>query len=317
MHPADAARPGTSMPTPRRPACSLSLQAQGDRVFSLLGRGPDRQAAQARPALGELSLPKLGRVRFRWTRPVKGIIRNATVLKEAEDWFISLCIDDGRAEVQPNGKPAVGADRGVALALATSDGLRVTFTGAHIGERRRMRRLQQRIARQRSFSKRKDSTVRVARRLWQRVRSRRADFAHQIAHKLTTTRGMVVLESLHVQAMTRSARGTPQDPGRDVRQKAGLNRAMLDKAWGRLDAALQWHGKKNGCEIVHVPAAYTSITCSACGSRCRESRESQADFGCITCGCEDNADVNAAKNLLAAGLAVTGRGDLGGTQSAK
>jgi hypothetical protein len=209
------------MPTPRRPACSLSLQAQGDRVFSLLGRGPDRQAAQARPALGELSLPKLGRVRFRWTRPVKGIIRNATVLKEAEDWFISLCIDDGRAEVQPNGS----------------------------------QRLEP-----------------IAALLWR-----------------------------WPQAMVSASR-LPERASGNV---------------GALDAALQWHGKKNGCEIVHVPAAYTSITCSACGSRCRESRESQADFGCITCGCEDNADVNAAKNLLAAGLAVTGRGDLGVTQSAK
>jgi IS605 OrfB family transposase len=148
-------------------------------------------------------------------------------------------------------------------------------------------------------------------RLSERVRSRRHDFCHQTAHTLTTEHGLVVLEDLRVQHMTASARGTPEFPGVNVRQKAGLNRSILDKAWGRLRMAVLWHGHKNGCSVTTVPAAYTSQTCSTCGHRAAESRENQADFHCIVCGFEANADVNAARVILAAGLAASGRGGAG------
>jgi IS605 OrfB family transposase len=266
---------------------------------------------------GNLRLPRLGCVRFRWTRPLGGTIHNATIRKEGQRWCISLCVDDGRSEVEPNRLPPVGVDRGVAIAVATSDGQCWAFKGIHVPEHRRLRRLQQRLARQKKDSHRRQSTVGAIGRLFQRVRNRRRDFAHQTAHLLTTHHGLVVIEKLRVQAMTRSARGTSEQPGRNVAQKAGLNRAILDKVWGKVRLSLEWHGRKNGCAIVGVAAAYTSQTCSACGHTALESRESQADFRCIICGYQDNADVNAAKNILAAGLAVTGRGDLGIARSVK
>jgi IS605 OrfB family transposase len=127
---------------------------------------------------------------------------------------------------------------------------------------------------------------------------------------MTTEHGLVVLEDLRVQAMTASARGTIEQPGRNVRQKAGLNRTILDKAWGQLRTTLEWHGRKHGCQVVAVPAAYTSQTCSACGHVAVNSRENQAEFCCIACGYRANADVQAACVILAARLAATGRGGL-------
>jgi IS605 OrfB family transposase len=144
--------------------------------------------------------------------------------------------------------------------------------------------------------------------VYERVRHRRADFCHQTAHVLTSEHGLVVMEDLRVKNMTASAKGTIEQPGSRVRQKAGLNRSILDKSWGRLRTTLEWHGRKNGCEVVPVPAAFTSQTCSACGECHAESRENQADFRCVACGHQDNADVNAAKSILAAGLAVVARG---------
>jgi putative transposase len=152
--------------------------------------------------------------------------------------------------------------------------------------------------------------VQAINRVFEHVRNRRLDFCHQTAHVLTSGHGLVVIEDLRVQAMTASARGTVAQPGSRVRQKAGLNRAILDKAWGQLRSLLKWHGRKNGCSVVAVPAAYTSQTCSACGHVAAESRESQADFHCNACGYRANADVNAARVILAAGLAATGRGGL-------
>jgi putative transposase len=91
----------------------------------------------------------------------------------------------------------------------------------------------------------------------------------------------------------------------------------VSRVWGSLRLAVEWHGRKNGCAVEGVAAAYTSQTCSACGHTAAESRENQGDFRCVSCGYQDNADVNAAKNILAAGLAVTRRGDLGIARSAK
>jgi IS605 OrfB family transposase len=259
---------------------------------------------------GEVGLPKMGQVRFRWSRSIGGAIRNATVLREAGHWYVAFCVDDGQDEAVPNGLPPVGIDCGVVVPVATSEGECLDFQSIRSGEAIRLRRLQQRLARQKKGSRRRRQTVRSIGRLQQRVRARRADFAHQTAHYLTTAHGIVVLEDLRVQAMTASARGTLEQPGSHVRQKAGLNRSILDKAWGQLRTALEWHGRKNGCSVIAVPAAYTSQTCSVCGQMVAGSRESQAWFCCRACGVVEHADVNAARNIMAAGLAVTVRGAL-------
>ncbi|MEV6013508.1 transposase [Streptomyces sp. NPDC051976] len=103
-----------------------------------------------------------------------------------------------------------------------------------------------------------------------------------------------------------------------MRAKAGLNRAVLDKGWHLLDLALRNAARTTGTTITLVPAAHTSQTCNACGHVDPNNRESQAAFECTACGHQDHADVNAAKNILiAAGHAVSGRGDLGVTRSTK
>jgi IS605 OrfB family transposase len=266
---------------------------------------------------GAVRLSKFGLVRFRWTQSLNGPIRNATILRDGAHWYISFCVDDGRREAPPNGLPPIGVDRGVVLAVATSEGQCFTFEGFSTGRRRRLIRLQQRMSRQQCGSVRRNTTVTSIRRLFQCVRHRRSDFIHQTAHQLTTRHGVIAIEKLRVKAMTHSARGTLDEPGRNVRQKAGLNKAILDKAWSALQVALEWHGRKNGCGVISVPAAYTSQTCSACKHVAAESRGSQARFRCVACGHMDNADINAARNILAAGLAATGRGDLGSARSKK
>jgi IS605 OrfB family transposase len=255
-------------------------------------------------------LPKLGTVRFRWSQPIGGTIRTATVLQDGGHWYVAFCVDNGQAEPAPNGLPAVGIDRGVVVPVVTSDGQCLDFQAIRPGEATRLRRLQQRLARQQKGSRRRRQTVQAIGRLQHRLRNRRVDFAHQAAHQLTWSHGLVVVEDLRVQAMARSAKGTVEQPGTHVRQKVGLNRSILDRAWGQLRTALEWHGRKHGCQVVAVPAAYTSQTCSACGYQAAASRESQARFCCRACGMVEHADVNAARNILAARLAVTARGAL-------
>jgi transposase len=257
---------------------------------------------------GEVRLPKLGTVRFRWSRPLNGTIRNVTIQHDRYHWFIAFCVDDGQVERRPNELPPVGVDRGVVVPVATSDGECFSGLGMRPRRQRRLAHLQRRLARQQMGSNRRRRTVRAIGRLYEHVRDGRLDFCHQTSHALTTTHGLIVIEDLHVRAMTTSASGTVEQPGTRVRQKAGLNRSVLDKAWGQLCTTLEWHGRKTGCSIMAVPAAFTSQTCSICGHCAGESRKSQADFHRIACGYQMNADVNAARVILAAGLAASGRG---------
>jgi putative transposase len=157
-------------------------------------------------------------------------------------------------------------------------------------------------------SKRRDAVRVQLGRLNARVRARRVDFAAQTAYDLVTRHGLVAVEDLRVRNMTSSAKGTLDRPGVNVRQKAGLNRSILNKGWGGFLLALQHAARYHGATVVKVNPAYTSQRCSRCGHVDANSRESQARFVCTGCGHRDNADVNAAKNILAAGLAVTGRG---------
>ncbi|MXZ41810.1 MAG: IS200/IS605 family element transposase accessory protein TnpB, partial [Caldilineaceae bacterium SB0666_bin_21] len=129
---------------------------------------------------------------------------------------------------------------------------------------------------------------------------RRENAAHQHSRKLADTAHTVVLEDLNTKAMTRSAKGTVEEPGRNVRQKAGLNREILKSNWGRTERMLDY---KAG-QVVNVDAAYTSQTCAVCGHVDKENRRTQAHFHCTACGHTANADRNAAQNILARGLAL-------------
>jgi len=107
---------------------------------------------------------------------------------------------------------------------------------------------------------------------------------------------LIRVEDLQVATMTRSAKGTRENPGRNVRQKAGLNREIMRSGWGLLVRRLQ---EKAPGRVEKISPAFTSQRCSACGRVDRGSRESQAVFRCTACGFAANADVNAAINIAA------------------
>lgn len=268
---------------------------------------------------GRVKLPKLGWVRFRWSRPLGGKIRSATVRRDGDRWMVSFLIDDGQARPRCHGRPgsAVGVDRGVSVAVACSDGATLNGSFGADGAVARLRRLQKKLSRQKVNSHNRADTVGRIRRLRRRERDQRKDFAAKVAHRIATANATVVLEDLKIRSMTRSAKGSVNAPGTNVRQKAGLNRAILAKGWYQLQLALEAKARYTGSTIVKVPAAFTSQACSACGAVDARSRKSQARFVCTRCDMTLNADINAARNILAAGLAVTACGDLDNGRSGK
>lgn len=267
---------------------------------------------------GRAKLPKLGWVTFRWTRHPGGEIRSATVSRKAGHWYVSFLVEDGTLTPESHTGAPVGIDRGVTVAATTSTGDFHDRRFATAGEKTRYRRLQQRLARARKGSANRRKTLTGMNRITSRITDRRADFAAQIASWLATRHSMVVLEDLRTKHMTASARGTKAEPGRNVRQKAGLNRAILDKGWHRMELAIRNAARSTGTKVVLVNPAYTSQTCNRCKHVDAKSRKSQAVFACTACGHRDHADVNAAKNILStAGHAVPACGDLAVGRSVK
>jgi len=117
---------------------------------------------------------------------------------------------------------------------------------------------------------------------------------------------VIRVEDLMTANMMRSVKGTVEAPGRNVAQKAGLNREISRSGWGKLVERLE---DKAPGRVERVNPAYTSQRCSACGHVARENRESQAVFLCTACGFACNADVNAARNIAAGHAVKARRGD--------
>jgi len=271
---------------------------------------------------GRAKLPKLGWVRFRWSRPLGGEIRSATISRKAGRWYVSFLVDDGTTTPERHAMPntSVGIDRGVKTAAVTSDGDFHDREFITAGEAGRFRRLQQQLARTKKGSANRAKVRARMNRIMGRVTDRRADFCAQVAQQITAKNAIVVLEDLKTRSMSASASGTVDAPGTRVSQKRGLNRAILDKGWHRLELALTNAARYTGTTVVKVNPAYTSQRCSVCGFVTEGNRESQSVFVCKAAGCghRAHADVNAAINIkYAVGHAVSVCGDFGTSRSAK
>jgi putative transposase len=262
---------------------------------------------------GRVRVPKVGWVRFRLSRPVPEGIKSYRVTRDpAGRWHIAFVhIPDPICG--PGDGSVVGIDRGVAVSAALSTGELLHAPSLTRGEAKRVKVLQQRLARAKRGSNRRARTKRVIAKLKARETDRRKDWVEKATTHIARRFDTIRIEALDVRSMTRSARGTVEKPGVRVAQKRGLNRAIRRSGWGLLAARLQ---HKACGRVEQIPAAYTSQRCSACGHVAPENRKSQAVFECEACTAgRCNADVNAARNI-AAGRAVTARGDLANRRSA-
>jgi putative transposase len=261
---------------------------------------------------GRVWVPKIGWVRFRWTRAVPAGVKSYRITRDrAGRWHVAFAHIPDRIPGPGDGS-VVGVDRGVTVSAALSTGELLHAPSLTPGEQARMRRLQQRLARAQHASNRRQRTKLAIAKLKARDADRRRDWVEKTTTELARRFDTIRVEDLDVRAMTRSARGTLEHPGVGVAQKRGLNCAISHQGWGRL--VTRFNQKAAG-RIESVPAAYTSQRCSACGHVAPENRKSQAVFACVACKAGPcNADVNAARNI-AAGRAVPAQGDLAARRS--
>jgi transposase len=200
-------------------------------------------------------------------------------------------------------------DRGVVVAAALSTGELLCCPQPPVAQRRRLLRLQRKLARAQRGSNRRLRVKTAIAALKARQADRRKDWVEKTSTDLARRFDLIRVEDLKIRNMTRSAKGTRDHPGRRVRAKAGLNRSILASGWGLLVARLE---QKAAGRVERINPAFTSQRCSVCGHVAADSRENQALFVCVACHYTSHADVNAARNIavgsIAARRAVTARG---------
>jgi putative transposase len=255
-----------------------------------------------------VKLPKLGWQRMRQSQPVPGVLKNASVTTERGKWFVSLQVELPDVLPSTDLLLTLGIDLGLALFAAMSDGRTAEPLGALKKQQRRLRHAQRSVSRKVKGSRNRRKAVDRLGRLHARIAAQRNDWLHKLSTELADQHPVIAIEDLKVAAMAASAAGTAAAPGQRVRQKAGLNRAILDQGWAEFRRQLEYKTAARGGAIVAVNPAYTSQTCSCCCGVAAGNRRTQAFFACLACGHTENADVNAAKNILAAGRAVWATG---------
>lgn len=262
-------------------------------------RFPGREI-HVKPLNGKWSavcLPKIGWVKFRRTRKLLGIIKNVTVSNGPLGWHVTFSVEIEHETPEPNTK-AVGVDRGIAITAMLSDGTAYRMPGSLKDLDARHRRLQRFADRKTRGSRRWQRAMKNCARLQAEAARIRKHFNHVVTSEISNRYGVVVLERLRARNMMRSAKGTVESPGKNVKAKAGLNRSIANQAWYQFEFFLKYKTVEKGGRTDFVNPAYTSQTCPECGAVDRESRESQALFSCVHCGFEANADWTASVEIL-------------------
>jgi putative transposase len=265
-------------------------------------RYPDPKQIKLDQANSRLFLPKLGWLRYRNSRAVLGTVKNITVSQSCGKWFVSIQTEREVEQPIPHGY-AVGIDMGIARFATLSDGTFYAPLGSFKRHETRLRKAQQALSRKRKFSNNWEKAKARVQRIHSRIGNARRDYLHKTSTEISKNHAIVCIEDLQVRNMSKSAAGTTEQPGRNVRVKSGLNKSILDQGWfefrRQLDYKLAWRGGL----LVAVPPMDTSRTCPCCGYVSADNRRTQAQFLCVECGFEENADVVGAINVLRAGHA--------------
>ncbi|EEQ3215300.1 TPA: IS200/IS605 family element transposase accessory protein TnpB, partial [Escherichia coli] len=255
-------------------------------------------------------LPKLGWMRYRNSRQVTGVVKNVTASQSCGKWYISIQTEN---EVSTPVHPSalmVGLDAGVAKLATLSDGTVFGPVNSFQKNQKTLARLQRQLSRKVKFSNNWQKQKRKIQRLHSCIANICRDYLHKVTTTVSKNHAMIVIEDLKVSNMSKSAAGTVSQPGRNVRAKSGLNRSILDQGWYEMRRQLEYKQLWRGGQVLAVPPAYTSQRCACCGHTAKENRLSQSKFRCQACGYTANADVNGARNILAAGHAVLACGEM-------
>lgn len=288
------------------------FKRNGDSVGMPVAVAPDFCAAK-HIRDGEIRIPKIGWVAVNIHRPLCGEFdkknnpwreKTLSIVREGDEWFVSIMCEIDIEDPGRSSLPVIGIDRGVTINIADSSGRMARLPS-------RIRKLSRRVDRLKAANdqaKLKNSgsprssnwekrRAQIS-KLEKRARRMRRYWLHEQALYYATNYSVVVVEDLKIKNMTKSAKGSAEEPGRKVKQKSGLNRSILEQGWMSFVQMLCYKMEERGGIVVKVPPHHTSQTCSICGHTSPDNRRSQSKFKCVACDYQENADVNAARTIL-------------------
>ena len=251
-----------------------------------------------------IALPKLGWIRYRNSREVIGEVKNVTVIQSCGKWYVSIQTEYEVPEQVHKAASMVGLDAGVTKLATLSDGTVYQPVNSFKANQRKLAMLQRQLSRKVKFSASWQKQKKKIQRLHSHIANIRRDYLHKVTSEISKNHAMIVIEDLKVCNISKSAKGTAERPGRNIRAKSGLNRSILDQGWYEMRRQLEYKQLWRGGQVLAIPPAYTSQRCVCCGHTAKENRQTQSKFVCQVCGYTENADINGARNILAAGHAV-------------
>lgn len=259
-------------------------------------RESDPKCIKLEQSNNRIQLPKIGWVRYRNSREVLGQIRSVTVSLSAGKWFVSIVT---LREVEPPQHPSastVGLDWGVTRFYTLSDGEYQDQCQPLKQFLPKLAKLQRRLARKKKFSNHWKKAKGKVTKLHSKIANIRKDFLHKVSADISKNHAVVFIEDLQVKNLSKSAK-------KNVVQKSGLNRSILDASPFELRRQLEYKTQWSGGLLALVPPQNTSRKCPQCQHTSAENRKTQAKFVCVKCGFSANADFVGALNIKEAGLA--------------
>ena len=294
----------------------------GDPKFKKKGqhdsfRFPDAKQIKLEENNQRVFLPKLGRIRYRKSRDIEGSIRNATVSLRGGKCYVSVQTQREVDEPTHPSQSIRGIDLGITLLAALSDGEDILPINSFRKMEKKLAHLQRQLAKKEKGSHNARKIKLKIQKCHIKIANVRNNYLHNKTTELCKNHAVFVVENLQVKKMSQSAKGTIENPGKNVKKKSTLNKYILDQGWGEFVRQITYKQRWMGGYVVKVAPYYTSQRCSCCTYTAKENRPTQDRFTCVKCGHTENAHTNAAKNIEAAGLAVLARGEMAKAVSMK
>ncbi|MDJ0570230.1 MAG: transposase [Pleurocapsa sp. MO_192.B19] len=259
---------------------------------------------------GRVFLPKIGWIRYNKSQDVLGDAKNITISKKGQYWFVSIQVEIDREISKHSSSSIIGGDLGITRFLSLSNQKYYEPLNIFKKLKNQLAKLQKQLAKKEKFSNRWRRLKAKITKLHICIANTRNDYLHKISSTLSKNHAIVILENLKIAKMTGSAKGTGENPGTNVKQKSGLNRAILAQGWGEFIRQLEYKLAWNGGQLIQVNPKNTSRRCPKCGYISADNRKTQATFCCQqkSCNYTANADYVGSLNIREAGLALLGLG---------
>ncbi len=253
-------------------------------------------------------LSKIGSIKIKLHRQVKGTIKTVTIKREGECWYAIFSCEVEQVPLEASNE-AVGIDLGLLHFATLSDGSTIENPRYYRKAERKLERLQQALARKKRGSTRRKKAVKQVAKAHRKVASQRKDFLHKASRSLVNSYGLIVFEELQPANMSKRPKPKQDEQGNYVPNgaaaKGGLNKSIVDAGWAMFQQFCIYKAANAGREVLFVNPRYTSQICSGCGAV--KKKELSERWHSCECGAELDRDYNAALNILVLGRSIQAR----------